>query len=144
MRVNVIGQWFLQRKKTQFGYMKDRLFWIAVFIYLLNRLILEPVMAGRTDFFSSYVNDIICFPFWLPIVLYLTRLVRLRRHDLPPDFFELCFYFLIWSYIFEFVGPMYGSRFNYHVSDPWDIVCYASGCLFAGLYWNFRLFPAFR
>jgi hypothetical protein len=136
----MIKLWFSQRRKTKFNYLKDRLFLLAVFVYLLNRWIVKPLTIGKISFFSSYLNDIICFPFLLPIVLFLTRVVRLRKHNGPPDIYEMGFYFLLWSYVFEFIGPMYGSRFNNPVSDPWDVVCYALGGLVAGIYWNFRIF----
>jgi len=99
------------------------------------------VAAGHTTFFSSYFNDLICIPFWLPIVLLLTRKVRLRNHDEPPDIYELGFYLLLWSAIFEVICPMQGAIFNYTVSDPWDVFCYSVGALIGGFYWNFRIVP---
>ena len=128
-----------KRRTSKFGYLKDHLFLITVSIYFLNRYIVKPLTVGRISFFHSYLNDLICIPFWLPIVLFLTRLVRLRDHDEPPDFYELSFYLLIWSVMFEVVGPLYGKYYNYPVADPWDVVCYALGCVIAGIYWNFEM-----
>lgn len=78
----------------------------------------------------------ICVPFWLPIVLFITRAVRLRSHDNPPDFYEISFYLLMWSFVFEHVGPSYGRYLNYPVADPWDIFYYAIGAVIGGIYWN--------
>lgn len=142
LKLNQIYHWFISRKKKRFYYFKDRLFLLCVIIYILNRFIAKPLTAGKIEFFSSYVNDLICFPFWLPIVFYLTRLIRLRWHDGPPNHFELLFYFLVWSYMFEVIGPAFGSFYNYPVADPWDVVCYAAGTVVAGLYWNFEFFKS--
>jgi hypothetical protein len=125
-------------RKQRFEYLKDRLFLASVLLYLLNRFLFKPLAIGQTDFWSSYFNDLICIPFCLPFVLLLTRLVKFRNHNRPPDFFELSFYLLLWSYYFEFFAPSFGKYFNYPVFDPWDIVCYASGTIVAGLYWNFE------
>jgi len=130
---------FLKTRKASFKYLKDRLFLVCVCLYFLNRFVVKPIMVGRTNFFSSYFNDLICIPFWLPIVLFVTRYVGLRGHDEPPDFLELVFYVVLWSTIFEYVAPSYGKYFNYPVGDPWDIVCYVIGSGIAGFFWNFKI-----
>jgi hypothetical protein len=96
-------------------------------------------MVGKTNFFGSYFNDLICIPFWLPIVLLVTKYIGFRGHDEPPDWLELGFYVLLWSIIFEYVCPVYGKYFNYPVADPWDIVCYAIGAVIAWFFWNFNI-----
>lgn len=137
-KTEVMESWIF-RRRSSFKYLKDPLFLASVTIYFLNRFIVKPLTLGKVDFFHCYLNDLICIPFWLPIVLFLTRKVGLRRHDEPPDIYELCFYLLLWSFMFEFVGPSYGRYFNYPVADPWDILCYAIGCIIAGFYWNFEI-----
>jgi hypothetical protein len=135
-----IGElWFLKRRRFRYKYLKDPLFLVCVAIYFANRFIVEPLTIGRVNFFHCYVNDLICFPFWLPIILFLTRAVGLRGHDDAPDFYELSFYLLLWSYCFEFLGPLYGKYFNYPVADPWDVVCYTLGSMIAGIYWNYEI-----
>lgn len=139
MKKSEAMKYWILRRRSSFKYLRDTLFWTSVTIYILNRFIIKPLTIGRIDFFHCYLNDLICIPFCLPIVLFLTRKVGLRRHDEPPDVYELCFYLLLWSFMFEFVGPSYGRYFNYPVADPWDILCYAIGCLVAGIYWNFEI-----
>jgi hypothetical protein len=124
-------------RKHHFEYLKDRLFLASVLLYFLNRFLFKPFRIGQTNFWSSYFNDLICIPFCLPFVLFLTRIVKLRNHNRPPDFFELSFYLLLWSFYFEYFAPSFGKYFNYLVSDPWDIVCYVSGAVVAGLFWNY-------
>lgn len=129
-------------KKPSFAYLKDRLFLCCVFLYLANLIIVKPVTLGKVAFFHCYFNDLLCIPFWLPIVLWVTRLVRLRTCDTPPAWYEILFYLLIWSYVFEIAGPAYGEYFNCPVRDYYDIVWYALGGCIAGIYWNFRLTPS--
>jgi len=130
---------FLLKRKSKFNYLKDPLFLVTVGLYILSRYIIRPLTTGKINFFSSYFNDLICIPFCLPIVLFLTRALRLRSHDEPPDIYELCFYLLLWSFFFEYIAPMYGRYFNYPVGDPWDVVCYVAGGLIAGIYWNCQI-----
>ena len=130
---------FLTKRKSRFKYLRDPLFQVAVVLYFLNRYIIKPLTIGKIDFFNCYFNNLICIPFCLPIVLFLTRVVRLRSHDEPPDFYELCFYILMWSFFFEYIGPKYGKYLNYPVADPWDVVFYVVGGLITGIYWNFEI-----
>ncbi|MBI9017038.1 MAG: hypothetical protein JEZ07_07250 [Phycisphaerae bacterium] len=125
--------------------MADRLFICCVVLYFINRLVLKPITVGKIDFFHSYFNDLICIPFLLPVVLYLAKILKLRTHDEPPDIYELVFHVLLWSVVFEFYGPVFGQRHNYPIiGDPWDVVCYASGALLAGIYWNLDIKKIFR
>jgi len=99
-------------RKHSFAYIKDPIFHFSITIYLFNRFLLKPFMPVLSNFWHNYLNDLICIPFCLPIVLWITRKTGLRTHDDPPDIYELCFYFLIWSFMFERVGPVYGKYFN--------------------------------
>lgn len=128
-----------RRRIYDFHYWRDPLFVLCVIVYFLNRWIIKPITLGKVWFFHDYFNDLICLPFWLPIVLLVTRKIRLRDHDGPPSGYEIGFYLFLWSFMFEFFGPYYGRFFHYPVSDPWDIVCYAAGGLLAGVYWNFGI-----
>jgi len=129
----------LKNSNIQFKYLKDRLFWVCVGLYFLNRFVVKPIMVGKTNFFSSYFNDLLCIPFWLPIVLLVTKYAGFRSHNEPPDLLELGFYVFLWSIVFEYVAPAYGKYFNYPVADPWDIVCYATGAMIAWFFWNFNI-----
>jgi hypothetical protein len=138
-RVVINGMALLKRREGRFMYLRDRLFLACVGLYFLNRYVLKPLTTGKIGFFHSYLNDLICIPFLLPIVLFLTRAVRLRNHDRPPDFYEVCFYLILWSFCFEVVGPLHGQYLNFPIADVWDVVCYAFGAVVASIYWNFEL-----
>jgi hypothetical protein len=124
-------------RKAEFRYTGDGLFMVAVVLYLLNRFLLKPACAAHTGFFQSYFNDLLCVPFWLPLVLLLTRRIGFRDHDRPPDLWEIGFYLTIWSIVFELLCPLRAELFHDTVADPWDVVCYAAGALLGGLHWNF-------
>jgi len=130
---------FLGKRKSKFHYLKDHLFLVTLALYILNRYIVKPLTIGKINFFHCHFNNLICIPFCLPIVLFLTRAVRLRRHDEPPDVYELCFYLLMWSFFFEYIAPKFGRYFNNTVGDPWDVLFYCLGGLIAGIYWNFEI-----
>lgn len=118
-----------------FAYLRDPLFGFCVALYFLNRLVLKPFVPNT--FSICYLNDLICIPFWLPIMLFLMRRLRVRGHDLPPEPHEILVALLVWSFAFECVVP-YTERFRHvAVGDPVDIAWYVAGALAATLFWRF-------
>ena len=118
----------------KFRYLLDPLFLACVALYFLNRFVIKP----NCDFvfFHAWLNDVICIPFWIPVMLAGMRLTRLRRHDNPPTFAEIGIPLVLWSWWFEIYLPnLVGSR---HYADPWDIVAYSSGAVFAYWFWKRR------
>jgi hypothetical protein len=126
-------------RRSRFKYLKDPLFLAVVLLYFINRYVIKDLTIGKIGFFNNYFNALICIPFCLPIVLFLTRVVRLRGNDEPPGFYEIFFYLLMWSFFFEYLAPMYGRYLNHPVADPWDVVFYVLGGSVAGIYWNFAI-----
>ena len=137
--IDIKELWLFKRRESRYKYLRDPLFLICVIVYFVNRFLIEPLTIGKISFFNCYLNDLICFPFFLPFVFYFLRVLGLRDRDRPPTFYELSFFLLLWSYCFEFLGPLLGKHFNYPVADPWDVVCYAVGCIIAGVYWNYEI-----
>src|SRR5262245_50409749 len=86
----------------------------------------------------SYLNDIICIPFWIPIMLWSLRKLGLRRHDDAPHAHEIVIPLLIWAVVFEVILPATRAWAGLAVADPNDVLCYALGGLLAGLYWTWR------
>ena len=62
----------------------------------------------------------------------------LRRDDRRPTWGEILVHLVLWSVLFEGVGP----HFVKVTADGWDVVAYATGALAAGWWWNRR--RAFR
>ncbi len=86
-----------------FRYLRDPLF-LACFIgYFLNRFVIKHLTHG--GFFHDSFNDLICIPFWVPIMLWGMRRTKLRPDDAPPRGEEILIPLLMWSYVFEIYLP---------------------------------------
>jgi len=118
----------------RFQYLRDPLFRFCVTLYFVNRWVFKPCLPN--DFFRDSLNDVICLPFWIPIMLYLMRKTRLRRDDFPPRGSEILIPLIIWSWFFEIVLP--GVPFFKHLAtaDCQDILSYTAGALFAAVFWK--------
>lgn len=114
-----------------FRYLRDPLFLFGCLTYALNRWAIKPHVHNA--FLHGYFNDLFLIPCALPPLLWMQRRLNLRSHDEPPTVGEIVFQFVIWSILFEWIGP----RIMPHtVGDPWDVAAYAAGALFAGLWWR--------
>ena len=114
-----------------FRYLRDPLFLFCLVLYFVNRFGLKPLFPQ--SFFHDHLNDLICIPFWIPILLWLAKKAGLRRHDNPPLWAEVFVPTAVWSVLFELVFPRLTPRC---VADPWDMTCYAAGALLAFRWWN--------
>ena len=120
--------------KRKFRYLLDPLFLACVGLYFLNRLVIKPNCNVR--FFHAWLNDLICIPFWVPIMLTGMRLLQMRRHDNPPTVAEISIPLILWSWLFEIYLPNLATTSPPYYADPWDIVAYTAGAICAWLYWN--------
>jgi hypothetical protein len=119
----------------RFCFLSDPAFVASLSLYLLNRLVLKRLWpcAGFTQ---DYVNDLICLPFWVPVMLWLMRCCRLRD-DAPPQWYEILLPLIIWSVLFEIYFPRLNSDLpRPFIGDPADIAAYATGGLIAALFWR--------
>lgn len=117
-----------------FRYLLDPLFLSCVLLYFVNRLILKSIW--QTGFVHEHLNDLICIPFWVPIMLWVERHLRLRRDDSPPDVIEVIIPLLIWSWVFEIILPRTEMFSHYCTADTWDIVYYSLGAVGATIVWR--------
>ena len=83
-----------------------------------------------------YFNDVICLPFWLPIVLWIVRSVGLRHVDTPPSGLECGIALFIWATMFEVWLPQTSLLAGYAIADAWDVFAYAVGGFSAQTWWN--------
>jgi hypothetical protein len=126
---------------NRFGYLQDRLCGICLTAYALNRLVILPHLAGflhshlrwAWPFLHSHFDDLLLMPAALPVVLWLQRLLGLRKQDCPPSWSEMFFHLGIWSVMCKIIGPFY---FHIGVADPWDFLFFAAGGSAACLWWN--------
>lgn len=117
-----------------FRYLRDGLFLSCLFLYLVNRWVLKTLVPNVLS--QSYLNDLLCIPFWVPIMLFGMRASGLRRNDSPPAAHEILIPLLLWSLLFEFILP-YWILENVAISDFNDVLCYTLGAFVAGVYWKF-------
>jgi hypothetical protein len=118
----------------RFAYLRDPLFVFCVVAYLANRWIFKTFFPNWFSF--GYLNDLICVPFWVPIMLFLMRIIRLRSNDAPPEVWEIIIPLIIWSWAFEIFLPHTRFFKRFETADYMDILCYSAGALFAALFWN--------
>jgi hypothetical protein len=126
---------------NRFGYLQDRLFAVSLTAYAVNRLVIRPHLAGyfhahlnwAWPFLHSHLDDLLLMPAALPVVLWLQRMLGLRKHDQPPGWGEMFAHLAVWSVMCKIIGPLY---LHIGVADPWDVLFFAAGGAAACLWWN--------
>ncbi len=118
----------------RFRYLKDPLFLACFSAYFLHRCLRS--YGFSTPFLRAHLNDLICIPFWVPIMLWAHRRLGLRRHDGPPEGFEIVIPLLIWSFLFEVLIPARREWSIPAVADPYDVLSYCVGALAAAVLWR--------
>jgi len=116
-----------------FGYLKDPLFLFCFTVYWLNRFLEDCGISA--PIVRSYLNDLICIPFWCPIMLWANRRLGLRRHDSPPLAYEIVIPLLIVAIVFEVILPASRGWEDLTFADPNDVLSYALGAAFATIFW---------
>jgi hypothetical protein len=123
-----------------FRYLRDPLFLFCLILYFVNRLILKPLvrtgLAGQ--FIHGSLNDLICIPFWVPIMVWILHVLRLRHTDSPPTAPEVLVPLLVWSWWFKIMLPQTAAFRHWVVPDPGDVLTFTSGALIAVLYWQWH------
>src|SRR5882762_1835944 len=117
----------------RFRYWADPLFFLCCAAYVLNRWLLKPHF--HSPFLHGYFNDLLLIPCALPPVLWLQRCLGLRQHDRAPQWLEVFFHLVVWSLLFEVIGP---HLIRHATGDPMDVTAYAIGGVFALGWWNWR------
>jgi hypothetical protein len=116
---------------SRFHYLRDPLFVASCTAYGVNRWLLKPHV--HSAFLHSHFNDLLLIPCALPPVLLAQRLLGVRRHDQTPQPSEIGLHLLVWSLLFEVLGP---RLFIHATGDPLDVAAYLTGGIAAGLLWN--------
>ena len=118
----------------RFRYLADPLFLFCVTLYFVNRWVLKPYFPN--DFSRDSLNDVICIPFWIPIMLFIMRKLHLRTDDEPPRGSEIIIPLIFWSWFFEVYLPFVPFFKPLATSDSKDILSYTIGALFAAVFWK--------
>ena len=120
----------------RFAYLKDPLFLVCFFACWVHRWLASYGMS--TPLLRSHLNDVICIPFFVPIMLWGERLLGLRRHDGPPTAVEVVLPLIIISAAFEVIIPSHPEWHIATVADPKDVLAYCVGALAAVMIWQCR------
>jgi hypothetical protein len=115
-----------------FRYALDPLCLACCVLYAGNRWLVKPHVTSV--FLHGYFNDMLLIPCALPFILWFQRKLKLRQHDHAPDAVDIIFHLLIWSVLFEWIGPHIMNV----TGDPWDVVAYTVGAVVAWAWWNRR------
>jgi hypothetical protein len=118
----------------RFRYLRDPAFLACLAAYLLNKLVLKSHTANA--FVHGYLNDCICLPLWIPLMLAGMRLSGLRRHDLPPRAHEILIPLLLWSWVFEVALPQTALFAGIATADHLDVLSYTAGAIAGALAWR--------
>ncbi|MBN9521845.1 hypothetical protein J0H58_25570 [bacterium] len=118
----------------RFRYLRDPLFVACVAVYLVNRFVLKP--AWEVEFVHAHLNDLICVPFWVPVMLWGERRLGLRSHDGPPEPVEIIIPLVLWAWVFEVILPRTAAFGRYCVADHRDVLYYAAGALGGAVFWR--------
>jgi hypothetical protein len=105
-----------------------------VVLYFVNRFVLKAIW--KEGFVHEHLNDLICIPFWIPIMLFAQRQLGLRDGDPSPRPSELVIPLVLWSWVFEIVLPATDLLPTPFVADYLDIFYYSAGALIAGINWK--------
>ena len=114
-----------------FGYLRDGLFLLTCSLYAINRWAIIP--HSSNSFLRFHFNDLLLMPCALPPLLFLQRRLKLRTDDRVPSPGEITLYLIVWSVLFEVIGPHITRRAT---GDPLDVIAYVMGGIVAGLWWN--------
>ena len=99
----------------------------------MNKLSFLKFGFWRYKFCNYYLNDLLLVPVVVPIILFFSKILKIRDIYSPPKFLEIIVPLAMWSIAFELVGPFY---FGKGISDPFDVLAYFLGGLISWLIWN--------
>jgi hypothetical protein len=117
-----------------FRYLADPCCIISLVIYPINRFYLKPHHIGGW-FTHGYLNDVLCLPMFVPMILYAQHLLGLRPHRRFPGVWEIFQNLVVFTIVFQVITPRFPKTFT-SAGDPWDILAYLAGGMIAGIYWS--------
>ena len=119
----------------RFRYLRHPLFLSATGLYVVNRWWCRDHFELGT-FLHSHLNDVLCIPIWVPVIVTLLRVLGLRDHNGAPDAGEILVPLLVWSLTFEVLLPEASSFRGVTFADPLDVVAYATGGWIGAMIWR--------
>jgi hypothetical protein len=124
------------RTPRRFQYWSDPICVTCVIFAALNRYYLKPHRIGG-HFTIAYLNDVICLPLFVPIILYIQRRLRVRLHDGYPRLWEILQNWAIFAILYKVILVRFPHVYRV-ARDPIDVIAYLAGGLAAWLFWKWR------
>lgn len=121
-------------QQRHFRYLADPICIASLIVYTANRYILKPNHIGGW-FTHGYLNDVLCLPLFVPIILYIQHLAGVRPHSYFPRWWEILQNFAVFTFVYHWVIPRYPRTFI-SAHDPYDILAYFAGGLIAWVVWS--------
>lgn len=108
--------------------------WFGVLLLaFVTHQLLEKVLQIRIALLDNYLDAFLCMPLLLYILLWEQRVLFRKGSGFVFSKLYILLYFLLISFISEFLFPKWSSNFT---SDFMDIVCIALGTMFFGIVLN--------
>lgn len=120
-----------ERNPRRFAYCGELIFQIAVVAYFANRFVISS--ATHSAFLRNYGGDLLLFPCAVPPLFWVRDRMRGDVAGAPPSWFELGLLCVLWSFVFEWLGPIWLRK---GTADPLDVLAYAAGAVVCGLVWS--------
>jgi len=117
----------------KFKYIFDPLFLFSITLYSINKCFFSGSENWNYAFCNYYLNDLLLVPVLVPIILFLSRILKFREYYSYPKYLEIVIPLVIWSVAFEIIGPFY---FTKGTSDPIDVLVYCIGGLISWIIWH--------
>ncbi len=124
----------MDSSQRRFRYYTDPACVLCLIIYPINRWYLKPHHIGGW-FTHGYLNDVMCLPLFIPMILYGQRIFGLRKHDGYPRAWEIFQHWVIFSIVFQAMLPRFPRYFT-TAGDPWDMLAYFVGGVGGWVYWS--------
>jgi hypothetical protein len=134
--LTAMGVHAMESTCRQFRYLADPVFVVASLCYVVGRWGLRAHGIGGT-FTTAYLNDVLCLPIFVPLSLWLQRVMGVRHGDDYPRAWEILQHAAVFSILFELILPRFPLLFR-STADPLDAVAYLAGGAIGYVAWRMR------
>ncbi len=123
----------LRLKASLHRLISSRFFVSCLLLYVLNTLVFRGAWGGQFTFLRAHLNDFLLVPLAIPLLFEFFTLVKLRSIEGPPELSEFLPILIIWSLLFEVLGP---TLLGLGYGDVLDVVSYFAGAAVSLLVWR--------
>lgn len=116
--------------------MSDPLFVSSIMIYSINKTCPVYSPLWNSSLIPFYLNDLLLIPVMAPLLLYFLIIINFRKGDIIPSGKEIVVLLVVWSIMFEFVGPYALEK---GTADVIDIISYSLGGFMSWVFWNKKI-----